>query len=99
MGDATFSKIDGVNWVERTIPTGSGPLTVQGLSVRAIRKALEGASDDDLVLYMFEQTPEALAVPLVIGPIAGIGPSPDTGTVFLFGPEGIRGLKNAGMVK
>jgi hypothetical protein len=93
--------IDGVNWVTKTIPTGGGPVTLSGLSVRSIRKALEGVDDDALVIYMFEITPEikqqvADGVPLMIGPIAMLAPSADV--VALCGPEGVRGLKNAGRI-
>ncbi|MGX9080437.1 hypothetical protein ACWTQY_31775, partial [Klebsiella pneumoniae] len=79
----TVHKIDGVNYVRRTIPTGSGPATLEGLTVRALRSALAEADPDALVVYMAEQGDG-----VVLGCIGGFAyDSPQHQVAFLVGPE------------
>lgn len=87
-----LDKIDGINYVRRTIDTAAGPMQLEGMSVRALRKALASADDDALVFYMAEMVPELRDAQLLIGVIAGAGTdSPDV--CPLFGPEGVKALQ------
>jgi hypothetical protein len=92
------TKIDGVNYVQRTIPTVDGPMVLEGLTARALINALRTLDPDDLVCYMAEVTPEMRGKDLIIGVIAALGGKAPCGVAFLFGPEGVRGLKEAGMI-
>ena len=82
------TKIDGVNFVERQIETNAGPITLPGLTVRALRKALEGVDPDAMVAYIAEQ-----GEGVVFGCIGGITLGPRL--CFLVGPEVAKGLRTA----
>lgn len=89
----SIDKIDGVNWVQREIPVaGGGTIQLQGLTVRALRRALEDRDPDSLVCYMAEQTEESRKVDLLIGVVAGLGQT-EVGCVFMFGPEAVKAIK------
>lgn len=92
-----YTKIDGVNWVLRNIPTKDGTVEMQGLTVRALRGALANCDPDALVCYMAEMTPETRDVDLLMGVIAGTIQS-DVGAVFIVGPETVTALKKAGEI-
>lgn len=96
---AKFTKIDGVNYSRKTIPTAKGPMQIEGLTVRALIKSLQQSDPDDLVCYMAEMLPEHRQVDLMIGCIAASGNGGAYGVTFLFGPEGVRGMRNAGMIE
>lgn len=86
----TVHQIDGVNYVRRTIPTSAGPVTLEGLTVRALRSALAEADADALVVYMAEQ-----GEGVVLGCIGGFAyDSPQHQVAFLVGPESIRPIKS-----
>lgn len=82
-----INKIDGVNYVRRTIDTPGGSLEMQGMTVRALRQLLEKSDPDDLVCYLAEQTDETRKCDLLYGVIAGAGMA--DGLTLLFGPEGV----------
>ena len=90
-----MSKIDGVNWVSRKIPTANGTIDVEGLTVRALIKALQQCDPDDIVMYMAEMTPETRQCELLIGVIAGTVTT-ESQAVALVGPEAVRALKELG---
>ena len=92
-----YTKIDGVNWVLRNIPTKDGIVEMQGLSVRALRASLANCDPDALVFYMGEMRPETCDVYLLGGVITNTIQS-DAGAVFIVGPETFTALKNAGEI-
>lgn len=71
----TVRLIDGVNYGEARITTANGEITVQGLTVRALRHALELCDPDAIVIYVAEMPDRETAkdVDLLIGIIAGVG--------------------------
>jgi len=76
-----IKKLDGVNYVQRTIPLATGgDVTIPGLTVRALRSILDGADPDAMVTYLFEQDDR-----VVFGAIGGCGFNDDL--CFLLGPE------------
>lgn len=93
-----ITKIDGVNWVQKTIPTVSGDIKVVGMSVRAMRAALQDADPDDLVCYLAEMTEESRKADLLIGAIGAVGIGSNCGTVFLMGPEAANAMKKTGII-
>lgn len=93
------NKIDGVNYARKTIPTATGPQQIEGLTVRALIKALQNSDPDDLVCYMAEMLPEHRKADLMIGCIAASGNGGEHGATFLFGPEGVRAMEKRGMLK
>lgn len=86
-------RLDGVNYSRRTISTPNGPLEIQGMTVRCLRKLLEEADPDDLVCYLAEQTDETRKADLLYGVISGCGIS--EGAAYLFGPEAVFALDAA----
>jgi hypothetical protein len=85
----TYKKIDGVNYVSRPVPSANGVVDVPGITVRALRRALESADPDAMVTYVFEQ-----GEVVNFGVIAGAAIGNDL--VALIGPEVATGLKEAG---
>lgn len=81
-----ITKIDGVNYARKMLPVEGGSIQVEGITVRALRKALERADQDAIVIYVYEDGEKAL-----IGIIAGAGLSDDF--VSLFGPEAVPAIK------
>jgi hypothetical protein len=90
-------KIDGVNWVERDIPFGEGTVRMVGMTVRALRAALEKCDPDDLVCYMAENTPETRASDLLLGVFGGVLSEGNCGATFIVGPEAVRAMKEQGV--
>lgn len=94
-----IDKIDNINYARRTVPSMFGDLAIEGMTVRAMRKALEACDPDDLIVYIAEATPEMKKVDVIIGCIAGVATQASNGVSFMFGPEGIKGLKDAGVIE
>ena len=88
-----------VNYVTRTVPNQHGTLTLEGITVRALIKALSQCDPDDLVCYMAELLPEHKNVELLVGAIGGVLSEGNCGTSFIVGPEAVKVLHERGMVK
>ena len=78
--------IDGVNWVKRTVQAANGTIELQGMTVRAMRKLLEDADPEAMVIYCFEQNDT-----LMFGVMAGAGVD-NSDVCLFFGPEGCKGI-------
>lgn len=94
-----ITRVDGVNYVSREIPTADGKIRVEGLTVRALIKALQQADPDDLVCYMAEVTPEMRKMNLLIGCTGGVMTGSPYGVTFIVGPEAVNLVKNGGLVE
>ena len=92
------NKIDGVNYVKRTIPIGNQEVEVEGITARALIKALQGIDPDDCVIYLAEMTPELADAQLLIGIIGGIAGKSPRGVCFLMGPEVNNELNRRGLI-
>lgn len=91
-------KIDGVNYVRKSIPNANGTLELEGLTVRALIKALQKCDPDDLVCYMAEMTEELKASEMLLGATAGVLSESSYGVSFIVGPESVAALKTAGII-
>ncbi len=89
-------KIDGVNYVRKTVPNVNGTIELEGLTVRALIKALQKCDPDDLVCYMAEVTDELRASELLLGVTAGVLSESSYGVSFIVGPESVTAMENAG---
>jgi hypothetical protein len=88
-----INKIDGVNYRRGTMPSADGELQIEGMTVRALRKALDDADPDALIVYLAEQNGG-----LLIGCIGGAAMDSETyNLVTLFGPEAIEAVRNLGL--
>ncbi len=94
-----FTRIDGVNYVKRSIPNQHGTIELEGLTVRALIKSLSDCDQDDLVCYMAENTPESRASDLILGVVSGVLSEGNCGTSFMIGPEAVRAMKKAGVIQ
>jgi hypothetical protein len=99
MKKPNYTKIDAINYVTRDIPNQHGKLHLEGMTVRALIHALQKCDPDDLVVYMAEMTPETRNVDMLIGATGGVLSEGNCGTSFIVGPEAVRAMENAGMVK
>lgn len=89
-----ITTIDGIHWRTVKVPMAVGPdLEVQGMTVRSLRKILEGADPDSVCVYMAENNDEVRASQLIIGVIGGVALSADDTLVMLVGPEAVGPLK------
>jgi hypothetical protein len=85
--------IDPVNWREFEFPAANGTIKLGGITVRALRAALEKADPDAMVTYIFEGNDQ-----LNFGVIAAAGFDNEQRNIcVLFGPEGVRAIKALGL--
>lgn len=88
MSERELNIIDGVNVVKRKIHLEGGDVELFGMTVRAMRKALENANPDAMVTYIFEADDR-----VNFGIIAGVAVDQTSDFCMLFGPEAVPGVK------
>jgi hypothetical protein len=87
-----LSHIDGVNYTRVKIDTADGPKMIEGITIRALRAALEKADPDAMVTYIFEGIDKdgnrIQLQPVNFGLISGAAFGMENPNVcLLFGPE------------
>ena len=90
MSDPNIKKFDDRDYRKAHVPIGDGTVQIEGITVRALLRALQDANPNDVVCYMAEKTPNLVNAEIIIGCIAMVGTQSNCNATFLLGPEGAR---------